>query len=72
MTVLVNLRDDQIRVMLDYAYANKMTLDDLIEDLIERIEDEMDAKLADEAYEDYLKNPETISHKEIMKEFGPK
>ena len=72
MTVLVNLRDDQIRVMLDYADANKMTLDDLIEDLIERIEDEMDAKLADEAYDDYLQNPETISHEEIMKEFGPK
>jgi len=72
MTVLVNFRDDQIRVMLDYADANKMSLETLIEDLIEKMEDEMDAKLADEAYEEHLKDPKVYTFDEVMKELGQK
>jgi Mg2+/Co2+ transporter CorC len=73
MTVSVIVTDDQMRVMLKYAETNSITIEDLMEELIERIEDEMDAKLADEGYERYLKDPtKAVSHEEVMKRFGLK
>jgi Na+/phosphate symporter len=72
MTVSVNLTDDQMRIMLKYAEKNSMTMADLIEELVERLEDELDAKTADEAYERYLKDPVETPHEEVMKEFGLK
>lgn len=35
---------------------------------MEKIEDEYDIALAEAAYKEYLKNPQTISFEEIMKE----
>lgn len=36
--------------------------------LLEKIEDEYDIVLAEQTHEEYLKNPETISHEDLMKE----
>lgn len=36
---------------------------------LEAIEDEMTAKLADKRYSEYLDDPETYSHDEIMKKY---
>jgi len=47
-----------------------MTMSDMIGILVERIEDESDAKAAEEAYGEHLEDPETISHEDVMKEPG--
>lgn len=38
--------------------------------LLEKIEDEYDIVLAEQAHEEHLKNPEIISHEDLMKELG--
>jgi len=72
MTVSVNLTEYQMKVMLRYAEISNMTMDKLMDDIIEKIEDELDAKLGDEAYERYLEDPKETSHEDVMKEFGLK
>jgi len=74
MTALsLNIKDNQVRTLLEYAEAKNMTLEELIESIVEEIEDKLDSELADEGYERYLKNPdEAVPHKEVMKRFGLK
>ena len=38
--------------------------------LLEKIEEEYDIVIAQQAHEEYLKDPETISHEKFMKELG--
>ncbi len=38
--------------------------------LFEKIEDEYDAKIAEEAYAEYLQDPETVSHEDAGKILG--
>lgn len=38
--------------------------------LLEKIEEEYDIVIAQQAHEEYLKDPETISHENFMKELG--
>ncbi len=40
------------------------------EELMEHLEDIYDSLIADLAYEDYLKHPQTRSIKEVAKEYG--
>ena len=70
MTISLNLTDDQMKLMLMYAETKSMTIADLIEEIMERIEDELDADAADKAFEEFYKNPETITHEELMKGLG--
>ncbi|MCL2607193.1 MAG: DUF6290 family protein [Methanomassiliicoccaceae archaeon] len=70
MTISLNPTDEQMKLMLMYAETKGMTIADLIEDIMERIEDELDAKAADKAFEDFYKNPETVTHEELMKGLG--
>ena len=70
MTISLNITDDQMKVMLVYAEMRSITIADLIEDIVERIEDEIDAKVADEAIEAHLKNPDTVTFDEAMNELG--
>lgn len=51
-----------------YAEKHNMSLSDLIRQAImERIEDEYDLKLYNEAMEEFKKNPVTYSHEEMKK-----
>jgi len=70
MTISLNLTDDQMKLMLTYAETKRMTIADLIDDIMEWIEDELDAETADKAFEDFYKNPETVTHEELMKGLG--
>jgi len=70
MTISVDVTDDQMKVMLMYAETKSMTIADLIESIAEWMEDELDAKAADEALEDLKKNPDTMTHEEAMRELG--
>jgi len=70
MTISVDVTDDQMKVMLMYAETKSMTIADLIESIVEQIEDELDAKAADEALDDLDENPGTMTHEEAMRELG--
>jgi len=70
MTISLNLTDEQMKLMLAYAETKSMTVADLIEDIMEWIEDELDAEDADKAFEEFYKDPETVTHEELMKGLG--
>jgi len=70
MTISVDITDDQMKIMLMYAETKSMTIADLIESIVEQIEDELDARAADEALADLEKNPGTMTHEEAMRELG--
>jgi Mg2+/Co2+ transporter CorC len=72
MTISVDLTDDQMKVMLMYAETKSMTIADLIENIVERIEDELDTADADKAFEEFYKDPQTVTFEEAMKELGLK
>ena len=69
ITLRINDRDNKL--VRDYAKANNITISDLIRDsVLERIEDDIDLKLYDQAMKDYKENPQDISFNEMMTELG--
>jgi len=69
MTCSVRMSDTEQMVVHDYAKFHGITVSQAFRQaLLEKIEDEMDAKVADLAYEMYLKNPVKKSHKEAWDE----
>ena len=71
MTLRINEEDAQL--IRDYARLHGITVSDFMRRAaLEKIEDELDIRAAEKAYADYLADPVTYSHEEIMKEFGLK
>ena len=71
MTVSLRLSDDDARLIKDYARLHGVTVSEFMRRAaLEKIEDELDLRAAEKAYAEYLADPVTISHEEIMKEFG--
>lgn len=68
MTISVQLNNEESMLFEKYAEKHNMSLSDLIRQAImERIEDEYDLKLYNEAMEEFKKNPVTYSHEEMKK-----
>ena len=72
MTISVDVTDDQMKLMLMYAETKRITIADLIESIVEWIEDELDTADADKAFEEFYKDPKTVTFKEAMRELGLK
>lgn len=73
MTVSLRLSDDDTRLIKDYAKLHGVTVSEFMRRAaLEKIEDELDIRAAEKAYAEYLADPVTYSHDEIMKEFGLK
>ncbi len=71
MTMTVRMGDEETRLIKDYARLHGITVSDFMRRAaLEKIEDELDIRAAEKAYAEYLADPETISHEELMKEFG--
>ena len=71
MTVSIRMSDEDTRLIKDYAKLHGVTVSDFLRRAaLEKIEDELDLRAAEKAYAEYLANPVTYSHEEIMKEFG--
>lgn len=71
MTISVRLNDEETMLIKKYAELNNISVSDLIrQTVIERIEDEYDLELFNEALKEYKENPKTYSLKEIEKELG--
>lgn len=66
-TKAIRLNDDELALFESYANAKGLTFSELCKSaVIEKIEDEIDLKLAEECYKEYLKDNETLSHKALF------
>lgn len=71
MTISVRLSDKDATLFKTYAQMNGMSMSELIRSsVMERIEDEYDIKVYEEAMMEYLSDPETYSLDEVEKELG--
>ena len=69
MSVSVRLSEEETALFKDYAAIKGMSVSEMIRiSVLERIEDEFDIAIAEEAYRNYRKNPKTYSHDEAWKE----
>lgn len=70
MAFSIRLTKQERDIAESYAKLHGLSLGEAFKQaLFEKIEDELDIKDADEAYAEYLKNPDdVISHEELWKE----
>lgn len=66
-TKAIRLNDEELNLFESYANAKGLTFSELCKSaVIEKIEDEIDLKLAEESYNEYLNDNETLSHKALF------
>lgn len=71
MTISVRLSEKDAKLFKTYAYINGISMSELIRSsVLERIEDEYDIKIYEEAMKEYLSDPKTYSMDEVEKELG--
>ncbi len=70
-TINLRINDEDNKLVRDYAKANNMTISDLVRNsVLEKIEDDIDLKLYNQAMKDHKENPQDISFDEMMTELG--
>ncbi|HFI0405129.1 TPA: type II toxin-antitoxin system RelB family antitoxin [Streptococcus suis] len=70
-TVTIRLNKEEEVFFKSYAQLTGQSLSSLFKKALERnIEDEYDLTIYRQAYEEYQKDPETISHADFKKELG--
>lgn len=68
LTKAIRLNDEDCALFESYANAKGLTFSELCKSAVrEKIEDELDLKLANQSYDDYLADSETITHDELFK-----
>lgn len=68
MSFSIRLTDEERAIATSYAKLHALALGEAFKQaLFEKIENEYDIAVADSAYDDYLKEPETYSHEEAKK-----
>ena len=68
MLISFRLSEQENNVFKKYAEMNHMSVSDLIrQSVMERIEDEYDLKIYEDAMAAYQKNPVTYTHDEVKK-----
>lgn len=71
MSFSIRLNEEEEKLFKSYASFHGCSLGEAFKNaLLEKIEDEYDLALAERAHYEYLKDPETISHEDFMKELG--
>lgn len=71
MTISVRLSEKDAKLFKTYANINGISMSELIRSsVLERIEDEYDIKIYEEAMKEYLSDPKTYSMDEVEKELG--
>lgn len=69
--ITLRINDNDNKLVRDYAKANNITISDLIRDsVLERIEDDIDLKLYNQAMKDHKEDPQDISFDEMMTQLG--
>lgn len=70
-TVSVRLNQEEEKFFKSYALLTGKSLSTLLkESLVQTIEDEYDLQVYKQAFTEYQKDPETISHADFKKELG--
>ena len=70
-TIGVRLPEEEKAFIQDYASVMGISVSEFARrSMLERIEDEIDYRIAAEAYEEYLKDPETLSLDEVVEGLG--
>ncbi|AQY52309.1 hypothetical protein PWEIH_09878 [Listeria weihenstephanensis FSL R9-0317] len=70
-TITVRVSDVEKQFLDEMAKFEGKSLSDLLKTTtLESLEDEYDARVADYAYEEYLKKPESRPLSELMSEYG--
>lgn len=71
MSFSIRLSDEEKRLAESYAKIHGFSLGEAFKKaLFEKIEDEYDIAVGDLAYEEFLNDPQTISHEDLKKELG--
>lgn len=69
MTISIRLSDKDTELIKRYAKLNNISVSDLVRmAVLEKIEDEYDLRVYEEAMEEYKVNPKTYSLEEVEKE----
>ena len=70
-TYSLRMTDGEKKALQDYANTHGISMADALKNaFFDMLEDQYDIKAADEAYEAYLADPETISMAEMKKKYG--
>ena len=68
MTISLRLNDEDTMLIKKYAELNKMTVSELIRQaVLERIDDEYDLQVYEQAIAEHKANPVTYSHEEAKR-----
>ena len=68
MVVSIRLSEQGTSLIKDYAKLYNTSVSDIIRrSILERIEDELDLRAYEKAKAEYLADPETYSHEEVVK-----
>lgn len=71
MSFSIRLNEEEENLFKSYASFHGYSLGEALKSaLLEKIEDEYDIALAEQAHYEYLNDSETISHDDLMKEIG--
>ncbi len=71
MPFSMHLSPEEKRLVTNYAHLHGISVAEAFKRaLFEQIEDEYDAKIAEELYTEYLKNPKTYTHREAGELLG--
>ena len=71
MTMTLRINEADQKLIQDFAKLHNRTVSEFLRRAaLEKIEDELDIRLAEKAYEEYRKNPVTYTLDEVEKEFG--
>ena len=71
MAMSLRVSPEEENLIKEYAKMKNMSVSELIRQaVLEQIEDEIDLKAAEQAYEEYLANPVTHGFDEVVKELG--
>ncbi|HHX97185.1 MAG TPA: ribbon-helix-helix protein, CopG family [Clostridia bacterium] len=70
-SITLRINDDENRLIRSYAKANNISISELMrQSVLEKIEDEIDLKIYNQAMKEHKENPQDISFDEMMNELG--
>lgn len=71
MSFSIRLNEKEEKLFKSYAQFHGCSLSEAMKNaLLEKIENEYDIAIAEQAHNEYMKDPKTISHEDLMKELG--
>lgn len=71
MSFSIRMNQQEEKLFKSYADFHGLSLGEAFKTaLLDKIEDEYDIALAEQAHNEFIKDPQTISHEKFMKELG--